>query len=300
MEPALMITTDIRGEVRADEPMSRHCSWRAGGRADRFVKPADIEDLKTMLRSLDEDEPCMWIGLGSNTLFRDGGYRGTVITVQGVLNRMEMLSDDTVYVGAGMPDAKLARFCKRHDLFGAEWFAGIPGLIGGALAMNAGAWGGETWEHVISVDTIDRNGDIRTRAADEYEVGYRSVNGPEGEWFIGSTMRFETDMDPADVIDIKTLLEKRAASQPTGTANGGSVFRNPEGDHAARLIESCGLKGTRIGGAVISEKHANFIINDRAASASDIEALIELARERVKQQHGVDLHREVKLVGDAL
>ncbi len=289
-----------RGEVRHDEPMARHTSWRTGGAARRFLLPVDLEDLQAMLRDISDDEPLLWLGLGSNLLVRDGGFAGTVIAMQGVTTQLERMAEDRVYVGAGVPGAKLAKFCAREGLYGAEFFAGIPGLIGGALAMNAGAFGGETWSHVLRVETIDRKGVLHQRDASEFSVGYRSVQGPAGEWFVAATLRFDTRPAESGIdINIKQLLARRAATQPVGTANCGSVFRNPPGDHAARLIEQCGLKGKRIGGAVVSEKHANFIINDAGASAGDIEALIDFVQQQVAQQIGVSLQTEVRIVGEA-
>jgi UDP-N-acetylmuramate dehydrogenase len=300
MEAArIMTTSQIRGEIRYDEPMSRHVSWRAGGKAKCFFIPADVEDLSNMLASLPEQEEILWIGLGSNTLVRDAGFDGTVIALQGILNDLKRLENNRVYAGAGVTGAKLARFCARENLVGAEFFAGIPGLVGGALAMNAGAFGGETWQHVVSVETIDRKGNRHKRDADEYQVGYRSVKGPADEWFTAAIFQFaagDSDSETA-AKDIKQLLARRAETQPMGAASCGSVFTNPENDYAARLIEACGLKGYRIGGAVVSEKHANFIINDNNASADDIEALILLVQKTVREQQGVELHTEVRIVG---
>jgi UDP-N-acetylmuramate dehydrogenase len=293
----LMATPQYRGEVINDEPMARHTSWRAGGLADRFYKPADLSDLATLLQSLPEDEALLWMGLGSNTLVRDGGFRGSVIATQGVMSQLER-TDKEVMVGAGVPSAKLAKFCSRENLVGAEFFAGIPGLVGGALAMNAGAFGGETWKHVEAVETINRQGVINKREANEYEVGYRSVVGPKGEWFIGATMKFEEGESGKAVDDIKELLAKRAQTQPTGSANSGSVFRNPVSEHAANLIELCDLKGERIGGAIVSEKHANFIINDNQASAEDIEKLIMLVQKTVDEKFNIKLQTEVRIVGE--
>ena len=292
----MISTTAIRGEVRYNEAMANHTSWRAGGMADRYCLPADIDDLSLLLKSLPENENLLWMGLGSNTLVRDGGFRGTVIATQGVMSQLERRENNYVYVGAGVAGAKLARFCARENLIGAEFFAGIPGLLGGALAMNAGAFGGETWRHVVSVETIDRQGVIHQRTGEDYRIAYRSVEGPKDEWFVSALLKF--DADASESINIKQLLSKRAESQPTGTANCGSVFRNPENDYAARLIEQCGLKGKRIGGAVVSEKHANFIINDQQATAGDIEALIELIQSTVQKQTGVALKTEVKIVGE--
>ena len=203
-----------------------------------------------------------------------------------------------------MADAKLARFTARHHLVNGEFFAGIPGLVGGALAMNAGAFGGETWRQVISVETLDRSGALHTRIPDEYEIAYRHVqlkNAQQEEWFVAATMCFgkQSETTNTQALDIKHLLAKRAATQPVGSANCGSVFRNPENDFAARLIESCGLKGKRIGGAMVSEKHANFIINDDNASASDIENLIEHVQHTVLEKCGVELKTEVRIVGES-
>jgi UDP-N-acetylmuramate dehydrogenase len=219
------------------------------------------------------------------------------------MKQLELKENNTVYVGAGVADAKLARFTTRHHLTKGEFFAGIPGLVGGALAMNAGAFGGETWRQVVSVETLDRSGALHTRTPDEYEIAYRHVqlkNSQQQEWFVAATMRFELQSDTTDtqLIDIKQLLAKRAATQPVGSANCGSVFRNPENDFAARLIESCGLKGKRIGGAMVSEKHTNFIINSDDASASDIERLIEYVQQTVLEKCGVELNTEVCIVGE--
>ena len=300
MEAASIMTmAQIRGELRYDEPMSRHLSWRTGGKAKCYFAPADLEDLSNMLASLPADEKILWIGLGSNTLVRDAGFNGTVIALQRVLNELKRLDNNRVYAGAGVTGSKLARFCAKENLVGAGFFAGIPGLVGGALAMNAGAFGGETWQHVVSVETIDRKGQRHKRNADDYEVGYRSVKGPTDEWFTAAIFQFEQGDSSKAARDIKQLLAKRAETQPMGAASCGSVFTNPENDHAARLIEACGLKGCRIGGAVVSEKHANFIINDNNASAEDIEALIKHVQKAVFEQQGVELHTEVKIVGDA-
>ena len=297
MEALCMTVPRLRGEMRYDEPMSRHVSWRAGGKAKCYFIPADLEDLSNLLASLPADEDILWIGLGSNTLVRDTGFNGTVIALQRVMTELERLEDDRVYAGAGITGAKLARFCAKENLVGAEFFAGIPGLIGGALAMNAGAFGGETWRHVISVETIDRKGDRHTRDADEYQVGYRSVIGPADEWFTAATFQFEQGDGSGASADIKQLLARRAETQPMGAASCGSVFTNPENDHAARLIEASGLKGHRIGGAVVSEKHANFILNDNNASADDIESLIRYVQQTVLDRQGVELQTEVRIVG---
>lgn len=288
----------VRGRLRENEPMARHTSWRVGGPADRYYTPASIDDLCQFIASLPADEPIFWVGLGSNLLVRDGGLRGTVICTHGMLAGLERLADGSVRAEAGVPCAKLARQCVRWGLGSAEFFAGIPGTVGGALAMNAGAFGGETWSHVLFVETVDRQGVLHRRDKDAYDISYRSVRGPGEEWFLAATFRFREDAK-ASTADIKALLARRKASQPIGLPSCGSVFRNPPGDHAARLIESAGLKGRRIGGAEVSEKHANFIINTGGASALDIENLIGLVRDTVEQVHGIRLQPEVRVIGEA-
>jgi UDP-N-acetylmuramate dehydrogenase len=287
-----------RGELRRDEPMSRHASWRAGGNADLFFIPASVEDLQAFLRELDAETPIFWLGVGSNLLVREGGLRGVVISATSILKQLERIDSYLVRAGSGVPCTQLARQCIRWGLGPSEFFAGIPGTVGGALTMNAGAHGGETWERVESVRTIDRAGEIHLRSPAEYSVGYRSVTGPSNEWFLEATFRFEPGVT-ASMDAMKQMLERRKATQPLGLPSCGSVFRNPPGDHAARLIEAAGLKGYRIGGAEVSPKHANFIINTGDATATDIEELIEHVRQTVFEQHGVELQHEVRIVGEA-
>ncbi len=287
----------LQGELRADEPMARHSSWRVGGPARHFYIPADRDDLGNYLAQLPADEPLLWVGLGSNLLVRDGGWPGSVIMIHKVLADLKRSGPLQVYAGAGVACARLARQCVRWGLGPAEFFAGIPGTVGGALAMNAGAFGGETWAHVERVEVIDRKGRRRTRERAEYAVGYRTVSSPAEEWFLAAHLRFDRAPD-VHQDDIRKLLARRKESQPIGLPSCGSVFRNPPGDYAARLIEACGLKGYRIGGAVVSEKHANFIITDRQASARDVEQLIEHVIEAVRSQHAVTLLPEVRIVGE--
>ena len=288
----------VRGEIRYDEPMSRHTSWRVGGPAEAFFVPDSVEDLSTFLAELDEDIPLFWVGVGSNLLVRDGGLRGVVISATKMSKHIDRIGDQRVRAGAGVPCTTLARQCIRWQLGPSEFFAGIPGTVGGALAMNAGAHGGETWERVESVQTIDRRGELHERTPSEFEIAYRSVKGPEDEWYLEATFQFDPDVSPS-MEAMKAMLERRRLTQPLGLPSCGSVFRNPPGDYAARLIEAAGLKGHRIGGAEVSPKHANFIINRDTASASDIESLIEHVRQTVLDVHGVTLKHEVKIVGES-
>lgn len=294
---AAMKTTGLRGELLANEPLARHTSWRVGGPARQFYTPADLDDLANFLAGLPADEDVFWIGLGSNLLVRDGGFPGTVVSTFGGMNDLRMLDECTLRVEAGVACAKVARFMSRQGLTGGEFLAGIPGSMGGALAMNAGAFGGETWQYVVAVETLDRHGERRLRTPEDYEIGYRHVHGPANEWFIAAHLRFAPGDTATAQARIKELLERRGATQPTNLPSCGSVFRNPPGDHAARLIEACGLKGRCIGKACVSEKHANFIINTGGARAADIEALIALVRDTVAVQQGVRLETEVRVVG---
>ncbi|MDH5631956.1 MAG: UDP-N-acetylmuramate dehydrogenase [Gammaproteobacteria bacterium] len=290
--------SQLRGRMKMAEPMTRHTSWRIGGPADKYYQPADLDDLVTFLASLPESESLSWIGLGSNLLVRDGGIRGTVIALSGMLNELSVIESSLVRAESGVAGAKVARFCANHHLVGAEFLAGIPGTVGGALAMNAGAFGGETWRIVESVETIDRHGHIRTRPASEYEIGYRKVRGHEGEWFVAAHLRLQPGESSSAKEEIRNLLARRGDTQPTQLPNAGSVFKNPDGDHAARLIEACGLKGFCIGKACVSDKHANFIINTGNARAADVEALIGHIRDTVKAEQDIDLEPEVRIIGE--
>lgn len=297
MMPALD-RDQLRGEMRYDEPLARYTTWRVGGSARRLYRPADSGDLVAFLSQLKSEEPLLWLGLGSNLLVRDGGFAGTVVVTQGCLDDMTRIGDEQVRAEAGVACAKLARFAARAGLLGIEFFAGIPGTLGGALAMNAGAFGGETWTHVRQVETLDRQGRLRHRGPEDFRVGYRQVEGPSGEWFLAAHLGLEPGDPQATLIEIRRLLERRAATQPTGQPSCGSVFRNPPGKHAARLIEVAGLKGYRIGGAQVSAKHANFIINTGSARAADIEELIGYVQEQVERVSGIRLVPEVHRVGE--
>ncbi|MBI4205886.1 MAG: UDP-N-acetylmuramate dehydrogenase [Betaproteobacteria bacterium] len=314
------MAADLRGQLRHNEPMARHVSWRAGGSVARAYEPADLPDLQEFLRTVPAAEPIHFVGLGSNLLVRDGGLRGTVVFTHWALRKLRLeASGDEIYAEAGLPSPKVARFAALHGLVGAEFLAGIPGTVGGALAMNAGCYGGETWEIVARVCTIDRGGELYERTPAQYQFGYRTVllkaegedpaatghpssfiPHPSEEWFVAATFKLVRGDGAMSRDKIKELLTRRIASQPLNEPNAGSVFRNPAGDYAARLIEACGLKGHAIGGAVISPKHANFIVNRGAARAADIEALIELAQHAVKAKFGIELEREVRIIGEAM
>ncbi|MGH8728181.1 MAG: UDP-N-acetylmuramate dehydrogenase [Burkholderiales bacterium] len=326
-----MAEPGLRGRLIHGEAMSKHTTWRVGGAADRVYLPADLRDFANFLRTIPPEEIVRTVGLGSNLLVRDGGIRGTVIFTHGALKQTRTgeptstpfafpASPFTVYAEAGVASPIVARIAARHSLSGGEFLAGIPGTIGGALRMNAGCWGAETWDIVERVLVVDRNGNLKQRTKDDYDIGYRSVAlksrkspSPHSslpstslgtrltphEFFAATWFTFGPGDRSVSLQKIRDLLSRRIASQPLSIPNAGSVFRNPPGDHAARLIETCGLKGAQIGGAAVSVKHANFIVNNGNASAADIEALIEKAHEGVLRKTGIDLVREVEIIGDA-
>jgi UDP-N-acetylmuramate dehydrogenase len=288
----------MRGVLRKNESLARYTSWRVGGKARQTYRPADLADLVEFLSTISTDENLVWIGLGSNVLIRDGGINGTVILTQGRLNKLEQSNEKIIRAEAGVTCAKMAKYCVKMGFPAGAFFAGVPGTIGGALAMNAGAFGGETWPYVIAVETVDRRGEIKRRLPQDFKIGYREVVRPKDEWFLAGHFVFP----PGDMVqaaqDIRELLRKRTNSQPIGEFSCGSVFRNPPGDFAARLIEASGLKGLRQGNAWVSEKHANFIINGGKATATDIENLINLVQQQVEEKQGVHLTPEVHILGD--
>ena len=299
---ALALPPEFEPRVSRNESMSRHTSWRVGGPADLFFTPSDSADLAAFLQSLEPATPILWVGLGSNLLVRDGGVRGAVVLMHDP-GAMLAVQDGMVYGDAGLATPKLARFAAMHGCAEAEFLAGIPGTLGGALAMNAGCYGGETWRHVARVEILDRDGRLSMRSRDEFTIGYRTVTerdgAPPAGIFIGAWFRFPHGDGAAARARIRELLQQRIATQPLAVPNAGSVFRNPPGDYAARLIESCDLKGFAIGNARVSDKHANFIVNPgRDARSADIEALIGHVRDVVAQRTGVTLEPEVRIVGE--
>jgi len=294
------LNQSFHGQLLQHEPLAKYTSWRVGGEAERLYIPLDKQDLQLFLASLADDEPVLWLGLGSNVLIRDGGVKGTVINTKGKVKQMRLLDDGHVYVECGVPCAHVARFCFEHGLSGAEFLAGIPGTMGGALKMNAGAFGAETWSLVESVEMMSQVGTISSRSANEFQVSYRAVKGSDNACFLSAILKLSADIDLAGQDKIKKLLAQRAATQPTNLPTCGSVFKNPEHDFAARLIEASGLKSYAIGGAIVSEKHANFIVNTGAATALDIEQLINHVKSEVSRQQGVELQTEVCIIGDKL
>lgn len=293
-----LLAAEFGARMRRFEPMSRHTSWHAGGPADVFFEPRDAADLSAFLASLPHEIPVLWLGLGSNLLVRDGGVRGVVVSLHAALQEITRVGECEIRAEAGVHCARIAKQCHKWGLGPAEFFAGIPGTLGGALAMNAGAFGGETWNHVIQVEVMNRAGERSMRARDGYQIGYRSVRGPQqDECFIAARLRFGQHPGASEYA-IRDLLARRRQTQPIGEWSCGSVFTNPPGDHAARLIEEAGLKGHCIGDACVSQKHANFILNRGAARAADIEALIHHVQATVNSRFGILLQPEVRVAGE--
>lgn len=289
----------VKGECWHQHQLAPYTSWRVGGVADHFFRPKHLADLQHFLSEIPREISVTWLGLGSNTLIREGGIRGWVVHTLNRLDQLQWLPDGRIRVEAGVPCAKLAKFCVRHGFEEGAFFAGIPGTVGGALRMNAGAFGGETWRYVDEVEVLSRGGESVLCTPFDFQVGYRQVAGlPPGGHFSAGIFRFVAGDSERAKTHIKRLLRQRNETQPIGTLSCGSVFRNPPDLFAAQLIEQSGLKGCRMGGAVVSEKHANFILNDQKATATDIEALICHVHDVVLLQKQVDLVRECHILGE--
>ena len=285
------------GQLIYKHSLARYTSWRVGGCAERFYRPVDLGDLASFLAQLPSEEPITWLGLGSNVLIRDSGISGTVVLTLNALKQIDSLGGEVVRVEAGVPCAKLAKCCVQSGFEDGAFFAGIPGTVGGALAMNAGAFGGETWRQVVAVEMMTRQGAIITRYPEDFNVQYRQVDGFQDQYFVAGHFRFRSGDAKKAKKNISALLKKRNEAQPIGQYSCGSVFRNPPDNYAARLIESAGLKGARVGGAEVSEKHSNFILNKGEATAADIEQLMNYVAEQVNKVNGVELVREVHIIG---
>ncbi len=289
----------VEGVLLHDEPMAKHTSWRVGGKAEMFYIPIDKASLVQLMCQLPRNVPVFWMGLGSNILVRDAGLPGVVVCTFKGMHEIERVGSESVYAQAGVASAKLAKYCARHGLEGAEFLAGIPGSFGGAVAMNAGAFGGDTWSMIERIECLDRDGNINWFDKSEISYQYRHVELPENNWIVGAQIKLKAIKGLDLGRRIRELLKTRGNSQPVQSANAGSVFKNPENDFAARLLEEAGMKGVVEGGAEYSNKHANFIINTGSATARDIETLIKLGQKSVKQRFGIELDPEVRIVGRA-
>ncbi|MGI9306627.1 MAG: UDP-N-acetylmuramate dehydrogenase [Gammaproteobacteria bacterium] len=293
--------TALRGEWRKNYPLSRLSSWRVGGPAEELFLPADLEDMSAFYRQDKRAAKSFFLGYGSNLLVRDGGIPGVVVRTAPGLSALRREEDGRIYAEAGAACAKLARFGAAAGFSDAAFLAGVPGTVGGALAMNAGCEGAEIWDYVDEAVTLDKTG-ARRRPAKDFAPGYRSLKPKRGKGapvFAAAYLRFAPGDAAKARARVRELLRNRAAAQPLASANCGSVFCNPPGGHAAKLIEACGLKGARIGGAEVSRKHANFIINRGGATAADIENLLLRVQKEVRQKTKIALAAEVRIVGKA-
>ncbi|GFO62869.1 UDP-N-acetylmuramate dehydrogenase [Geomonas paludis] len=290
------VAQGTQGTVLWDEPMSRHTSLRVGGPADLYLEPADIDDLQRVLEQLrSAGIPCLVIGGGYNLLVRDGGIRGCVVSLKG-LDTLEPLPGARLDVGAGVTNQALTRFAAQQCLGGIEFLSAIPGSFGGALAMNAGAHGGETMQRVELLTTLRESG-VLVRKRDELQYGYRFLKLEPGEIILGARLRLEPVERRLIEESIQEYIAKRGG-QRVGFPNAGSFFKNPAGGSAWRLIDEAGLRGWMIGGAQVSEVHTNFLVNKGGALAADFLALAELIKSRVKETAGIELEEEVRIVGE--
>jgi UDP-N-acetylmuramate dehydrogenase len=286
-----------RGRLTADAPLGPQTWFRTGGPAEVLFRPADTEDLAAFLKALPADVPVLVLGVGSNLLVRDGGVRGVVIRLMRGFTGIEV-DGHAIVAGAGVPDLNVALTARDHALGGLEFLSGIPGTIGGALAMNAGAYGGELSQVLIAAEAVDRKGEIRKVAASTLGFTYRHNTAPVDWIFTSARLGAAPDDQLAIARRIAEIDSARTESQPR-SRTGGSTFINPPGHKAWELIDRAGCRGLRIGEAQVSEKHCNFLINLGAATAADIEALGEEVRRRVFEQSGVRLQWEIKRIGEA-
>jgi len=291
------ITQEFEDDCSCNESMAKHTSWGIGGCADLFYSPKSREDLVSFLSSIDPNLPITWIGKGTNILIRDGGIRGVVISTKSFLKEIEKTSKYLYKVEAGVACVELALFCQKNGIGPAAFFSGIPGSIGGALTMNAGSFGMETWDLVKEVEVINETGDISFLEKESFDIAYRTVTFPFRLWFLSCSMSLSSD-EQTTKDNLIELRNQRIKTQPLSEDTCGSVFKNPPGNFAGALIEGSGLKGFKIGSASISEKHANFIVNQGGATAGDIENLINHTRQVVKKNYDIDLQPEVRIMGE--
>jgi UDP-N-acetylmuramate dehydrogenase len=286
----------VRGELRRNEPMARYAWLRVGGPAEILFRPADLDDLRHFLRNTPIDVPVMAIGVASNLLIRDGGIPGVVIQLRQGFNEIATEQDD-IQAGAGALDINVARFALSQSLGGLEFLSGIPGTIGGALRMNAGAYGAEMADVVRSVEAIDRNGNIHRASVTELGFSYRHTEAPLDWIFTGAVLRAVPDDRATIAAKMDKIGKARAESQPVRSRTGGSTFKNPEGHSAWELIDQAGCRGLRVGNAQVSQQHCNFLINLGQASAYDLERLGAEVRRRVHEKFDIMLDWEIDRVG---
>jgi UDP-N-acetylmuramate dehydrogenase len=286
----------IRGRVQRDAPLAPFTWFRCGGHAEYLVRPADTSDLVVLLRGLPSTTPVQVIGAASNLIIRDGGLPGVTIRLARGFSTIAV-EPDGVIAGAAALDLTVAETAAAAGLTGLEFLSGIPGSIGGAVAMNAGAYGGEM-AHVLSwAECVTRDGERRRLSSTDLAFGYRHANVPPGSVITRVRLSAKPGARPVIAAKMTEIRAAREASQPVRARTGGSTFRNPDGMRAWELIDAAGCRGLRLGGAVVSDKHCNFLINTGTATAADIEGLGEEVRRRVKAATGVLLEWEIRRIG---
>ena len=286
----------IKGKYLFNEPLSNYTSWKVGGPADILFTPKNRDDLSQFIKT-SHDKHITWLGNGTNVLVRDGGIRGAVISTRKSINKINMETENSCRIETGASCMDLALFAEKNQLGPAAFFSGIPGSIGGALTMNAGSFGHETWEFVESVEVINEAGVIDHLEPKEFKFSYRSVEFPFPLWFISCLMKFP-ESETTTKSELRAMRDQRIKTQPLSEDTCGSVFKNPKPDHAGNLIERAGLKGYKIGGCSISTKHANFIVNEGGATSAEIEELIRHVQNIVKAKFDVNLETEVRIIGE--
>ena len=293
------IREKIEGNIEENKSLKDYNTWKVGGNAEYFYEPKNIEELKIFLK-LAKDTNVTFLGNGSNVLIRDKGIKGCVICLKNTFNNYELNKNNEFVIEAGLSCMKIAQITSKKNYTGLEFLCGIPGSLGGALAMNAGCYGGNIWEKVTKVNLINKDGKIIEKDKKDFSIGYRDVNLKENNFFISANFLLQENPLNNSLDIIKNYLKDRRRKQPTGLPSCGSVFKNPDNAHAANLIDSLGLKGYKIGGAYISEKHANFIISDNGTKSSDIESLIIFIQKKVYEKKKIFLETEVKFIGNKL
>ncbi|MFO1123322.1 MAG: UDP-N-acetylmuramate dehydrogenase [Hyphomicrobiales bacterium] len=287
----------VRGRLEANAPLADLIWFRAGGAAEVLFTPADEADLAQFLKATPADVPVYPIGVGSNLLVRDGGVPGVVVRLGKGFSELSLQPDNRIRAGAAVLDVRVARFAQEHGLDALTFLRGIPGTIGGALRMNAGAYGGETKDVLVEARGVDRSGNIRVLSNADMKYTYRHSGAPDDLIFTSALLQGRPGDPAAIAAAMDKITESREATQPVKSRTGGSTFKNPQGHKSWQLIDQAGMRGFAIGPARVSEMHCNFLINEGGATAGQIEALGEAVRSRVKATSGVDLDWEIKRIG---
>ncbi len=287
----------VRGKLTPGAPLAKLVWFKSGGNADWLFEPADVEDLADFLRDLDPSVPVMALGFGSNMIVRDGGVPGVVVRLGKTFAGVERIDETALRCGGGASGILVSSTARDAGIGGLEFLRSIPGTVGGFVRMNGGAYGREVKDILVDCDVVLRNGERVTLPLDALGYTYRHSELPAGAVVISATFRGHPEAPEVVQAEMDRIAESREASQPLRTKTGGSTFKNPEGHKAWQLVDAAGCRGLTVGGAQVSEKHTNFLINTGDATSADIEALGEEVRRRVKENSGVELEWEIQRVG---